>query len=303
MLVEAARRAGAEVRESVTARDVLRSDGRVVGVVAHDARGRLELRARIVVGADGMNSRIARAVAAAYKVYEEPITFAFYAYWDDVPLDHFGSHRSAGSRVLEFPTHNGQTCIYVGWPITRYSELKSNIERAYVEEIASAWGVRDRARKGRRASKVIGSSKLPNFYRQSAGPGWALVGDATYHKDPTTGMGIADAFLGAELLARAVDEGLANLDHRGLEQSTLAYDKNLSDQTRFIFDCTLACSQFRQQAAMADFHRGVLTNAADTVRMFDIYAGKERMETLFNQEAVARYAAIGRARNRALAAS
>ena len=95
--------AGAEVREGVNVRDLLWSDGRVTGVVAQDARGeRLELRARIVVGADGMNSRIARSAAAPYKVYEEPITFAFYAYWNDVPLDHFGGHRSAGSRVLMF---------------------------------------------------------------------------------------------------------------------------------------------------------------------------------------------------------
>ena len=304
MLIKAARDAGAEVQEGVTVRDVLWADGRVTGVVVHDAQGSEQrLEARIVVGADGRNSRIARAVAAPFKVYEEPITFAFYAYWDDVPLDHFGSHRSAGSRVLEFPTHDQQTCIYVGWPMTRFPELKSNIERAYVEEIACAWGVRDRVRNGRRTSRLIGSSKLPNFYRQSAGLGWALVGDAAYHKDPTTGMGIADAFLGAELLARAIDEGMASMGALGLQESMLAYDKTLYDQTRFIFDWTLACSQFRQQAAMLDFYRGVLTSEADTVRMFDVYAGKERMETMFNQETVARYAAIGRARNCALAAS
>jgi 2-polyprenyl-6-methoxyphenol hydroxylase-like FAD-dependent oxidoreductase len=297
MLVEGAREAGAEVREGVNVRDVLWSDGRVAGVVAQDAEGeRLELRARIVVGADGMNSRIARGVAASYKVYEEPITFAFYAYWNDVALDHFGGHRSAGSRVLEFPTHNRQTCIYVGWPMARYPELKASIERAYLDEIAGAWGVRDRARKGQCATQVIGSSKLPNFYRRSAGPGWALVGDAAYHKDPTTGMGIADAFLGAELLAEAIDAGLRH-DASCLDQSTLAYDRQLYDQTRFIFDWTLACSQFREQALMLDFFRGVLTSEADTIRMFDIYAGKEPMRTLFNEEAVKRYSAIGRARS------
>ena len=304
MLVEAAREAGAEVREGVTVCDVLWCDGRAAGVVAHDAQGNgLELRARIVIGADGMNSRIARAIAAPYKVYEDAVTFAFYAYWDDVPLDHFGSHRSAGSRVLEFPTHNRQTCIYVGWPMARYPELKSNIEQAYLDEITGAWGVRERAKKGRRATNVIGSSRLPNFYRRSAGPGWALVGDAAYHKDPTTGMGIADAFLGAELLAQAVDNGVQHMSDACLDESTQAYDSQLYEQTRFIFDWTLACSQFRAQAAMLDFYHGVLTNEVDTVRMFDIYAGKEHMETLFNRETMERYAAIGRARTYAEAAS
>jgi flavin-dependent dehydrogenase len=304
MLIEGARSAGAEVRESVIARDVLWSNDRVVGVVAHNAHGnKLELRARIVVGADGLNSRIARAVAASYKVYEEPITFAFYAYWDDLPLDHFGSHRLAGSRVLEFPTHDGQTCIYIGWPMPRYSDLKSSIERAYHDEITAAWGVRDRARKARRASQVRGSSRLPNFYRQSAGPGWALVGDAAYHKDPTTGMGIADAFLGAELLAQAIDAGLQNDCPSRLDERTQAYDADLYEQTRFIFDWTLTCSRFREMDAMLDFYRGVLTNKADTVRMFDISAGKEHMNTLFNDEAKARYTAIGRTRECRLVSS
>ena len=82
-----------------------------------------------------------------------------------------------------------------------------------------------------------------------------------------------------------------------MDQKTLAYDRQLYDQTRFIFDWTLACSQFREQALMLDFFRGVLTSEADTIRMFDIYAGKEPMQTLFNEEAVKRYSAIGRARS------
>jgi flavin-dependent dehydrogenase len=297
MLIEAARDAGAEVREGVTVRDVLWADGRVTGVVAHDAQGSEQrLEARIVVGADGRNSRIARRVAAPFKVYEKPITFAFYAYWDDVPLDHFGSHRSAGSRVLEFPTHNQQTCIYVGWPMARYPELKANIEQAYLDEVARARGVRERARKGRCATRVIGSSNLPNFYRRSAGQGWALVGDAAYHKDPTTGMGIADAFLGAELLAHAIDEGLRSPGAQRLDESTAIYDKKLYDQTRFIFDLTLVRSPLRQEAGIVDFYRGVLTSQTDTIRLFDISAGKEHMNTLFNEQTVRKYTAIGRAR-------
>jgi flavin-dependent dehydrogenase len=51
---------------------------------------------------------------------------------------------------------------------------------------------------------------LPNFYRDCAGAGWALVGDAAYHRDPLTGMGIGDAFLGAEVLAEAIDRGLGS---------------------------------------------------------------------------------------------
>jgi flavin-dependent dehydrogenase len=137
---------------------------------------------------------------------------------------------------------------------------------------------------------------LPNFYRRSAGPGWALVGDAAYHKDPTTGMGIADAFLGAELLAHAIDDGLRSPGVQHLDESTAAYDKKLYDQTRFIFDWTLIRSPLRQEAGIVDFYRGVLTSQTDTVRLFDIIAGKEHMNTLFNEQTVRKYTAIGRAR-------
>lgn len=50
---------------------------------------------------------------------------------------------------------------------------------------------------------------LPNFFRRPYGPGWALIGDAGHHKDPTLARGISDAFCDADLLANAVDAGLS----------------------------------------------------------------------------------------------
>ena len=295
LLIEAAKSAGAELREGLNVRSLLWSNDRVVGVVAKDADGSsIELRARIVVGADGKNSTIARLVSAPFKVYEDPLTFAFYAYWDNVTLDHFGSHRSAQNRILEFPTHEAQTCIYVGWPMERYPELKRDIGAAYLDAIYTSQSIGARARAGSIASRVMGSSKLPNYYRQSAGRGWALVGDAAYHRDPTTGMGIADAFLGAELLADAIASGLSFGGDADFDLRITEFDQALYEQTRFIFDWTLVVSKFGDHAKMADFHRGVLTDAVDAVRMFDIYAGKESMNVLFNDVTIAKYAAIGR---------
>jgi flavin-dependent dehydrogenase len=296
LLVDAAREAGAEVREGVTAREVIWSERRVTGVIVEDGRGnRNELSARIVVGADGLNSRVARAVSAPFKFYEPPLTFAFYAYWDGVPLDHFGSHRAAGCRVLEFATHNGQTCIYVGWPMQRWEQLKSNIQRSYLDAIDAAWGLRDRAAQGRRASRLNGSSKLPNYYRQSTGPGWALVGDAAHHLDPTTGMGIGNAFLGAELLARAIHAALYEISTDRFDRAMSEYEGQFYSQTSHIWDWTIrAGANFKQNAGMIDFFRGVLTNARDTTRMFDVFAGSQPMETLFTPELIARYSTLGR---------
>ena len=52
-----------------------------------------------------------------------------------------------------------------------------------------------------------GAGDLTNFFREAAGPGWALVGDAGYHRDPITGRGIADALRTAELLVAALAGG------------------------------------------------------------------------------------------------
>ncbi len=60
-----------------------------------------------------------------------------------------------------------------------------------------------------RESKFVGSAELPGYFRKPYGPGWALLGDAGYHKNPITAMGINDAFRDAELVAGALDDAFA----------------------------------------------------------------------------------------------
>jgi flavin-dependent dehydrogenase len=57
------------------------------------------------------------------------------------------------------------------------------------------------------SSRVVGTRDLPTYFRQAAGTGWALVGDAAHHKDPLAARGISDAFLAAELLADHIIRG------------------------------------------------------------------------------------------------
>ena len=83
---------------------------------------------------------------------------------------------------------------------------------------------------------------LPNQIRQAAGPGWALVGDAAYHRDPITGHGISDAFRDAELLAAAIDAHLAG----GVPWSLAgpAYDAARTAAAQEIFTITRALADF-----------------------------------------------------------
>jgi flavin-dependent dehydrogenase len=196
---------------------------RVTGIQGHATGGAtVREEARIVVGADGLHSRVARRVeAAAYDV--QPVcTCAYYAYWRDVPLHGAELYDRPERMIFTGPTNDGLTLVIVYWPVAAFHEVRTDIERHFLAALDLAPGLAERVRSGRRAEPFRGTADLPNFYRRPHGPGWALVGDAGYHKDPITAQGITDAFRDAELLATAIDEGLAG--RRPLAEALSTYD-------------------------------------------------------------------------------
>lgn len=245
ILQDAARRSGARIETEVSVDDVLRdAGGRVVGLRAHDAHGGIRVRARHVVGADGLGSRVARAVAAPLTLQRPTSGAALYAYfagdWSGIEY-HVGHDALAGI----FPTHGGEACVWVCTPedVARRHQRRGPRERVLtglLAELTPAFG--DRVRGAAQTAPVRGMLRMPNHARQAAGPGWALVGDAGYHRDAITGHGISDAFRDAELLAVALDEALrepaaetAALAAYGLARDRLA---------RPVFDLTCALARF-----------------------------------------------------------
>jgi 2-polyprenyl-6-methoxyphenol hydroxylase-like FAD-dependent oxidoreductase len=136
----------------------------------------------------------------------------FYMYVDQVPWRGFEFHPGAGGYAGVFPTHDGQACVWLSRPTRVLHGVRTAGARraeALVSAIAEVSpSLADRVRAGRIASKVRGCVAPPNYVRQAFGPGWALVGDAGYHRDPITGHGITDAFRDAELLADALHSSL-----------------------------------------------------------------------------------------------
>src|SRR5207342_1418891 len=108
-----------------------------------------------------------------------------------------------------WPTNDGLTMVYTAWPVSEFHEYRSDIESNLLKTIGLVPELAERVRQGKRVERIMGTADLPNFYRKPYGPGWALVGDAGYHKDPITGLGISDAFRDAALLAEAIDAGFA----------------------------------------------------------------------------------------------
>jgi flavin-dependent dehydrogenase len=242
ILATAAQRAGADVRHGVTVSGVLRDRrGRVAGVFGHDRGGApIEISARYVIGADGLRSRVARSVGARINEARPAGGATQYAYYAGIPwtgMELFVAERSFAG---VFPTHDGQACIWVCTPSADAQAVRRRTgsrAAAFGELLEhSAPQLAERLRDARRTSPVQGMLRQPNQVRQASGPGWALVGDAGYHRDAVTAHGIGDAFRDAELLAAAVDRALGT-DHE--ESTALACYQQQRDQAlREIFEIT-----------------------------------------------------------------
>ena len=205
ILVDAADRAGAEVREGFTVEEVLVEEGTVVGIRGHAEGGAsLVERARIVVGADGRGSQVAKAVHAAQYNEKPELQGGAYTYWSGFPVDGFEIVIRPDRGWAALPTNDGLTLLVVGWPAAELAAFRSDVEANYLKTLEMAPEFAERVRGATREDRFhLGS--VPNYFRRPFGAGWALVGDAGYNKDPITAQGISDAFLDAERCAAAID--------------------------------------------------------------------------------------------------
>ncbi len=226
LLVEAAVAAGAELREAFTVEEILVENGRVTGIRGHEKGGAtVTERAAVVIGADGKHSLVAKTVEAELYNEAPPLTPSYYTYWSGLPTDTFENYIRAeddrGWGVL--PTHDDLTCVVMGWPHSQFEANRKDVEGTYMKSFELAPEFAERIRGAKREAPFVGIRDLPGFFRKPYGPGWALVGDAGYHKHPITALGISDAFRDAEAVAGAVNDTLAG---------RRAYDDAMADHQR-----------------------------------------------------------------------
>lgn len=210
LLVDAAAASGAEVREGFTVEEVLLEAGRVVGVRGH-SKGSPSVteRARVVVGADGLHSIVAKAVQPEQYHEKPPLLCGYYSYWSSLPMHgRFENYIRPNRGWAAFPTHDDLTLVVAGWPFADFATNKTDVQGNYLRTFELAPEFDDRIRSAHRETRVIGTA-VPGYFRTPFGPGWALVGDAGYSKDFITAQGIADAFRDAERCAVALDAALS----------------------------------------------------------------------------------------------
>jgi len=241
ILVDAATESGAEVQHGLALVGLLKDGhGRVRGATLADGdRRTVEVAAELVVGADGVRSKVARLAEAPLDYSVPHAAASVYGYWRGLPADGNHWYYREGASVGTIPTNDGDTCVFAVMPRERFegsrAEGMDGLHRDTLATVSAelAAGVAS----AEPTSRLRGFPGLPGFLRRATGPGWALVGDAGYFRDPITAHGITDALCDAELLARAVIEGGA--------QAMAGYQERRDDRVRSLLDVTDRIASFR----------------------------------------------------------
>lgn len=286
ILVDAAVAAGAELRESFFVEELLREGERVTGIVGrHPGGPSVKEQARLVIGADGMRSLVARCVQAPTYQAKPALTCAYYGYWSGMPLEGAEIYLRPDRMFITFPTNEELTGIYVAWPLSEFRRVRTDLASHFLQALDLVPHLAERVRQGKQVGRFRGTVDLPNFFRKSSGPGWALVGDAGYHKDPYAAQGIMDAFRDVELLVKAIDVGWAG--RRPLEEALADYERQRNALALPLYEYDTQAASFaprppeRQQIMAA-----LQGNQEQTNRFFGLAEGTTSFSEFFSPENV-----------------
>lgn len=288
LLVDAAVEAGAELREGVTVEAVLWDGDQVAGIKGHTRTGgNVEERARLVIGADGVHSLVAKSVAAPEYDVRPPLATNYYSDFSGFGADDIEEYIRDFQAVGCFPTHDGLTLIAVLWPSSRFQEIRTDIDGHAWRALESTPTVAERLRGARREEKWVGTAGVPNYFRQPSGPGWALVGDAAYDKDPITAQGISDAFIDAEGLATALDDGWSG--RRRLGEALAAHQKSRDQRAKPMYDFTCQLATLEPPPPqMRQLFAALRENQEATNQFYSAITGSSPLPSFMNPENIGR---------------
>lgn len=242
----------------------------VRGAVGHGAP--LEERARIVVGADGMRSLVAKAVQAPAYNERPSLSCAYYTYWEGVQTAGGEMYGRPDRSIGIWPTSDGQVVIYLGMPHREFARFRTDVDGNFMRVMEAVPQVAERLRVGRRAGRIFGTGELPNFFRKPYGPGWALVGDAGYHRDSITGQGMSDAFRSAEMLSDALHAAWSG--GRPIESALAGYEQQRNEAVMPMYELTCQIASFGppapEQQAMFE---ALAHNEVQRTRFFGVLTG------------------------------
>lgn len=288
ILVDAARDAGAEVIEGFAVNDLIRDGDAVVGIRgSKTGEPEREFRGRLIVGADGANSTVAKIVGAETYEGSAAACFIYYSYYAglDWGMQHrtgFGEQQFAG-----WPTNDDLTLVAVMRKRDRFREFRTDPDagvQEIVQEVDPELGAlfRDSAK---RAEPFRPMLYPDNFRRRSYGPGWALVGDAGYHKDPFTGWGITDAFKYSQLLSEKISAAFAG--EGSMDDLLAEYQRERDEQSASTFELTQNIADLSLSPYYDSVFRATSMDREYTENFFGLIAGVYPPDKYFGQQELA----------------
>lgn len=240
ILADAARQAGAEVHTSARVVALIDHGGRVAGVRVRKDGSETELRARLVVGADGRHSSVARLAGARRYNVTPNQRLLFWRFFENAQAEPtFLSHRWAEHFILGLPCDSGLYQVLI-WPeLSERAAFQADREQAFMAHARLCEPIADAIAGAEPVGSAIGAFSFEGFFRDASGPGWVLCGDAGHFKSPAPGRGIGDAFLQAETLARAIGGALGGSD-RELDRAMARWgrwrDREFAEHYWFAYD-------------------------------------------------------------------
>jgi flavin-dependent dehydrogenase len=289
ILVDAAVEAGAELRERFLVEEFVTEGDAISGIRGRTRQNSSPVteRARVTIGADGRNSRLARTVQAPAYDVTPPLTCWYFSYWSSVPNDGLEIYAFQNRVIFAFPTNDNMLGVFVAWPRAELAAVRADIEGHFMTALDAVPGLAERVRGGQREEPFRGATDLPNFLRKPYGPGWALVGDAGCHKDPFLALGVCDAFRDAELLAESLDEGLSG--RRSVAEALEHYERQRNEATLPDYQQNVQLARLQPPPAETVGLRAALRgNQEETNRFFLAMEGMIPREQFFNPETMQR---------------
>jgi flavin-dependent dehydrogenase len=287
LLAAAAVEAGAELRDGFAVHELLWDKDRVVGIRGKHQGNTITEKARIVIGADGMLSMVAKAVQAPEYKAQPGLEGSWYAYWSGVPMKGWHLWLRPSRVVFSYNTNDNLTLIGVAFPVRELEAVRKDVEKYHWQTISEhVPELAERMRSNKRESHFVGGV-IPYYMRRPYGPGWALVGDAGYQKDPCTASGITDAFRSAEWLAEAIDAGFSG--RQPLEQALAAYEERRNRSETPYFDLTTQLAALAPPPPeLAQLLAALQHNPEQRGRFFAVLAHGVPVEEFFSPENVQR---------------
>ena len=294
LLLDAAREAGAEFRPRCSVQEPVMDGARVCGVRYTDATGAdVREQAALVVGAEGFNSVIARAVRPAVREEHPRLQGILWAYCHDLPLNGMEFYSRPGRMGFAWYTNGGQTVVGICFRDEDYGRVAKDAEAGMPAELrAIAPEFAERVLAARRDTKWLAGA-TPGVCRAPSGPGWALVGDAGLTMDPITAAGITNAFRDAELLSAAIDAGRSGGESLDRTLARFEERRNASSLPLFAFSRDMAKLDPPPQA-MIDLFTSLPGNQPDTDAYFGVFAQTVPVPLFFAPENIGRIVAAKR---------